>query len=114
MLLQFASARLMNDARDRAEGAHVLRSDRARFGWAMLRLAAAQRAPHPRGGALAAGMVPGLPGMAQSPGPDPLPHKAVAPRQELHPGPSPALRVKLCRNPALPRAFPQSLRRVPC
>lgn len=57
MLLQFASASLMNYMRDHAKGSHILKRDQAWFRWAVLSLAPAQQAPHLPGGALAAGML---------------------------------------------------------
>ena len=57
MLLQFATASLMNYMRDHPKGAHVLKRDQAWFRWAMLSLATAQQAPHLHGAALAAGML---------------------------------------------------------
>lgn len=57
MLLQFASASLMNYRGDHAKGAHGLKGDQTWFRGATLRLATAHQAPHLFIGALLAGML---------------------------------------------------------
>lgn len=57
MLLQFASASLMNYMRDHAKGANILMRDQAWFRWATLSLTTAQLDPHLHRDVLGAGML---------------------------------------------------------